>query len=116
VDISFGLPQDMSQEEPLSLSADPENPLEIPVEAVANLTYSELVDIWRVDLFLPSLSAAVDIASITLRSPPLPPPPSSFHPLPTSATLTTLSCSDVLHELVWGGGGGGGHNLKPSIS
>lgn len=47
VDVSFGLPQDMSQEEPISLSSNPSNPVEIPVEAVADLTFCELVGIWK---------------------------------------------------------------------
>ena len=48
VDPFFGLQQDLSEEEPLTLSVDPENVIELSAENVQVLTYENLVDIWRV--------------------------------------------------------------------
>ena len=48
VDPYFGLQQDLSEEEPLTLSVDPDNIVELSAENVQALTYENLVDIWRV--------------------------------------------------------------------
>ena len=48
VDSHFGLQQDVREEEPLSLSVDPDNVIDLSAEDVLALTYQNLVDIWRV--------------------------------------------------------------------
>lgn len=58
VDPHFGLEQDLSQEEPLTLYVDPENVLELQAEDVKNLTAQDLRDLWKVgirDLYLMSI-------------------------------------------------------------
>lgn len=48
VDPSFGLQRSFSGEEPLTLSADITDIMEVPAENIKNLTHENLVYIWKV--------------------------------------------------------------------
>lgn len=50
MDLNFGLEQDLSEEEPLILSAYPDNVIELQPETVKDLTHDNLVYIWKVPL------------------------------------------------------------------